>query len=657
MAANFCLPPTEVDKFTDKLKDGSIDPARLADMTSAERHDFFSKITGEANAKGVNALFESKMLLKNQKYAYVSWAKKVAGLTPEVRQDMITKIGKLDHVLDPADEKQFLHDLASTKLGIDVTQSEAKQIADMSQKVTDAQAKQGTDGTFKSEADRLAYGYAKVDLGNHISELKNAAAKPALFDIAKHPAQSLNRAASLSKSIKASLDDSAIFRQGWKTLLTNPKIWQKNARQSFVDLVRQVGNKNVMREVNADIASRPNFDKYTKMKLAIGNIEEEFPTALPEKVPVLGRLYKASESAYTGFLYRQRADIADKMLDIAKKSGVDINDKAQLQSMGKMINALTGRGDLGRFEGKAADALNNLFFSARFLKGNIDTLTAHQLQKGVTPFVRKQAALNLLKVVSGSAAVMGIANAVKPGSVELDPRSKDFGKIKIGDTRFDVTGGISALATLAGQVLTQQTKSGTTGIISKLNSGYGSQTGVDVINNFFENKLSPAASFVKDMVKQQDFNGNRPTLKGEAANLLIPLPITTYSDLKSDPHAANPLLSLISDSLGISTSTYGKSTKNYAMNPSPTLQAFQAKVGAATFKQANTEYNTKYDQWFNSVKSRINTLPNNQKQPIITSAKAKIQASIYKQYDFKPPKNQKTLDQKATSKSLLQMIK
>lgn len=626
-------------------------------MTSEERHAFFGKITGEENAKGVNALFESKMLLKNQKYAYVSWAKKVAGITPEVRRDLITRISKLDHILNPADEKQFLKDLAASKLGVDVTQAEAKKIAEMSTKVTETQAKQRFDGTFSSEADRLAYGYAKVDLGNHLSELTNKAGKMTLGGMITHPNTTIIRAASLSKAIKASLDNSAIFRQGWKTLLTNPGIWQKNARQSFVDLVRQVGNKNVMREVNADIVSRPNFDKYAKMKLAIGNIEEEFPTSLPEKVPVLGRLYKASESAYTGFLYRQRADIADKMLDIAKKSGVNLNDKNQLLAIGKMINSLTGRGNLGRFEGTAADALNNLFFSARFLKSNIDTLTAHQLQKGVTPFVRKRAALNLLKVVSGSAAIMGIASAIKPGSVELDPRSKDFGKIKVGNTRFDVTGGMSSLVTLAAQVLTQETKSGTTGIISKLNSGYGSQTGLDVVNNFFENKLSPAASLVKDLIKQQDFNGNRPTPQGEAANLLVPLPITTYAELRSDPNAANPLLSLIADGLGISTNTYGKSSKNYDMNPSPTLQAFQAKVGDASFQQANNEYNTKYDQWLNASKDTLNKLPDDQQKSIITAAKAKIQTSIYKEYGFKPPKSSRTQSQKSAQKSLLQSIR
>jgi hypothetical protein len=50
----------------DALKNNEIDPAKLADMTSAERRDFFTKIVGEDDAKDVNALFESKLLLKNQ---------------------------------------------------------------------------------------------------------------------------------------------------------------------------------------------------------------------------------------------------------------------------------------------------------------------------------------------------------------------------------------------------------------------------------------------------------------------------------------------------------------------------------------------------------------------------------------------------------------
>lgn len=653
---NMCLMPQEVDKFVQALKDGRIKPEELGQKTSEERHKFFADIVGEGNAKLVNSNFESKMLLKNQKYAYTSWAKKVAGLTPEVKRDLLTRIERLDHVLSPVEEKTFLKDLASTRLGIDVTHTEAKTISDLSQKVQTARANVRAEHPIGSP-ERMAHGYAVHDLGEYVNGLKHSADRSSLLESARHPIQSTSKVAGIAKSIKASLDNSALFRQGWKTLLTNPKIWQKNARQSFVDIVKEFGAKDVMREVNADILSRPNYEKYKKMGLDISNIEEAYPSTVPEKIPVFRRLYKASESAYTGFLYRQRADIADKYLEIAEKSNVNINDKEQLKSIGKLVNSLTGRGDLGRLEGTPADYVNNVFFSLRFLKSNFDTLTAHQLQKSVTPFVRKQAAVNLLKIISGTAAILGTAELVKPGSVEFDPRSKDFGKIKIGDTRFDVSGGMSSIATLATQLLMQETKSGTTGVVSKLNSGFGSQTGVDVVNNFFENKLSPAASVLKDIIKQQDFNGQKPTLKGEATNFGVPLPITTFQELKSDPHAANAVVGLIADGLGIATNTYGKSTKNYALNASPTLQAFHDYVGDDSFKKANQQYNTVYDNWFNQNRGAIDKVPNDEKQGVLTAAKTKIQNSIYKQYGFKKPKanNDKAVAQR--KKTLLDSIK
>lgn len=646
-----CLPPDTVEKFKQAVIKGSLNPERLANMTSEARHELLSKIVGEGDAKATNALFESKILLKNQNAGYIRWAQKLTSVTPDIKRDLITRIGKLDHVLNPAEERDFLKDLASTKLGLDVTAKEAKQIADMSSKLQDFAAKQKPDGTFPSEADRMAYGRAKVAMGAHLAELKNSATKLSFKQQALHPFQATSKAAGLAKALKASLDNSAIFRQGWKTLATNPIIWQRNARQSFMDIAKQLGGKDTLKEVSADIVSRPNFAKYEKMKLAIGNVEEEFPTDLPGKVPILGRAYKASEGAYTGFLYRQRADIADKLLDVAKKTGVDINDKAQLESMGKLVNSLTGRGHLGRLEGTAANSLNNLFFSARFLKSNIDTLTAHQFQKDVTPFVRKQAATNLVKVVAASAAIMALANHFKPGSAELDPRSKNFGKIKIGSTTFDVTGGMGALTTLAAQIAKQSTKSTTTGVVSKLNSGYGSQTGMDVLNNFFENKLSPVASFAKDMIKQQDFNGNKPTVGGETSNLFTPLPFTNITG-NHDPHSANKLLISIADGLGISatTNTPSRSTAN----PSKTQQAFQAKIGNTKYAQATQAYNTKVNNWLAEHQKQLDSLPQDEQQTTLTTIKTKIQDSIYKDYGFKAPKAAKASGAK---KSLLSSVR
>ena len=175
--------------------------------------------------------------------------------------------------------------------------------------------------------------------------------------------------------------------------------------------------------VDADIVSRQNAlnGLYKRMKLdVLGVTEEAFPGIAQEKIPGIGRLFKASDVAYTAFLQRTRADLADKYLDYAVKAGVDITDKKQIESIGKLVNSLTSRGDLGRLEGSAR-VLNNVFFSPRLVKANMDILTAHQFQRGVTPFVRKRAALNLLKMAASVGAVLTVANEVRPGSVEWDP--------------------------------------------------------------------------------------------------------------------------------------------------------------------------------------------------------------------------------------------
>jgi hypothetical protein len=660
--AGICLPPEVTDKFKQALVRGKLDPEKLAQLSSAERHKLFSEIVGEGNAKWVNAQLESKLLLKNQQAGLLSWAKNVAGVTPEVRRDLITRINKMDKVLDPEDAKAFYQDLAAQKLGFEVSQGEARQIANMSQRLRAAATKQRPNGTFPSEADRMAYGYAKVDLGEFIAKKKLEASKLSVREqVLAHPADSVSKLAGVSKAIKASLDNSALFRQGWKTLWTNPMVWQKNARKSFHDLY-QVGfkNKDVQREVMADIVSRPNYRKYEKMKLAIGNIEEEFPSSIQNKVPILGRGFKASEAAYENFLYRTRADVADKYLQIAEAGGVNINDPKQLASMGKLVNALTGRGSLGAGEGSKAVGswTNNLFFSIRFLKSNLDTLTAHQLQKDVTPFVRKQAAINLLKIISGTAAALTVAEALLPGSVEKDPRSSNFGKIKVGDTTFDMTGGMGSLAVLVARQISGKTKSTSTGLLTDYGSGYGQQSRLDGVTDFITGKFSPSAAVVRDLMKGENFDGSPITAKSVATSLGAPLPISNTVETAKDPNAAPWVVAMIADGLGIGSSTYSPSRVQNDKELSATMKQFKSQVGATKFKQANDQYNREYQDWLASsdVKEQLRDLPNEEKQPFITAAKTKIQKKIYEQHDFKPTKTKKSDKYKEAKTSLIDSI-
>ena len=164
------------------------------------------------------------------------------------------------------------------------------------------------------------------------------------------------------------------------------------------------------------------------------------------------------------------------------------------------------------------------------------------------------------------ATIFATAKAIDPKSVNLDPRSSDFGKIKVGDTRFDVSGGMAGLATLAARITPTQhngkwglyTKSSTTGKITKLNTDkFGSQTVGDVLTTFTGNKLSPAMSIIKDVwISGKTFSGKKPTVGGELVNLFAPLPITNYEELSTNPDAANIIAGMIADALGIGTNTY-----------------------------------------------------------------------------------------------------
>lgn len=168
----FCLPQIHATAFLKELKDGSIQPDKLMDMSSQERRDFFAKIVGEDNAHEVNAAFESKLLLKDQQRGMVSWAKKVAGISEPVRKDLVSRINKLDRVLQPEDEKGFLADLAAKKLGTDVSYEEAQKITQLAQKATQERDKPTDNLSGVSDE----YLRAADDLGHYVKSLKPVSA-------------------------------------------------------------------------------------------------------------------------------------------------------------------------------------------------------------------------------------------------------------------------------------------------------------------------------------------------------------------------------------------------------------------------------------------------------------------------------------------------
>lgn len=550
-----CIPKYLAEAFLEKLKAGEITPQKLIDLKSEGRRKFFTEFMGEENAKNVNALFESKLLLKNQMRGIVEWAKKEAGLKPEVRRDILSRVNRMTEVLNPKTEDAFLSDLAAQRLGVNVSMKEAINISQLAKAVAEAESKV-PEGSPDGSPERMVQGYAMREFRNYVDKLKKESADTSLIEKLKNPLKIAEDAAGVAKGMNASLDKSAIFRQGWNAIGTNPVLWAKNAIKSIGTTIEQFGGKDVKAYSEAKIMSSKYYDKAVKAKLAVSTIEEEIPSNLPEKIPLFGKLYKATQDDFEIFIHGLRMDIFSKYVEHFEKMGIDTSNKETLQSLGKVVNSLTGRGDLGKAE-PIAGLINNVFFSGRAVKGQFDVLTSHLADPNMTIEAKKLAATNLIKIVGLQASILILAEILQPGSTEKDFRSADSGKIKVGSTRFDVSGGKSSLMTLAARLITGESKSSTTGKVRKVDP-------VEAISAFLENKLSPAATASLALARHEDRDGrpvNVTSMEG-MLNLLdllfTPIGVKNLRDDQKVYDHANSAATFFADFFGIGTNSYSQ---------------------------------------------------------------------------------------------------
>ena len=672
----WCLLKSESLKLKQALRDGKLDPFKLAEMTSEERNTTFQEFTNKENATKINALFESKLLLKNQVTGFESWAKKITGITSDAKRDILSKIQRLDKVLSPEENEQFLRDLASTRLGLGVSDVEAKTLYDLSQDIAKNKENADENGVFKTEDQRLKYGQSVVALENYLADLKLEANK---ITFREQPIEKLKQVITevpgSMKSMVASLDNSFWGRQGVKTLLDplTSKIWARNFLKSFKDIGRSLknGGDSALDLIKADIYSRPNAinGKYKAGGYGLQVLSEEaFPSSLPEKIPLLGRLYKASEVAYNAGALRLRADLADRMIKLADENGVNTLDPKEAKGLGHLISSLTGRGSLGKADVLSKE-LNIFLFSAKYLKANLDVLTAHMTDPEVrkNAFARKQAVQSTMRIVGTLATILTLVKLFDPDRVEEDPRSTNFGKVKLFGRWVDITGGLGSLATLASR-LTPSYHNGEWGFFYKNSAGnyqklgttYGGMTALDVAENFIEGKLSPVAGVFRDIWKGKDFSGEKITPQGELKKLIVPISIQNFNELVKDSN--NPLDvvgAMILDLMGASVSTYLPSQFNWETSTSKTLQQFKEKVGNDTFRKANDEFNTKYTQWLEKVikTEDYKNLSDDGKATVRSNGKEEIQQKIFKEYNFKYTKEVKTPEEKKEDKSIKSLLK
>lgn len=651
-----CIPKKAAEQFKKALKGKDIQIGDLLKMSTEDRQKVFESFAGK-QAKEINTLFEEKLVLKNKVMGLKNFIAKVAQegrYSPERKAQLEQALSdyrakQQERIFNPTEEQTFLNELADKTQGTHITRDEAKNVFELTSKVDSLRQELDTKYT---EAKGREFGAAKVVMDNYVDALKEPPAtlkqmiREALDQtkdewktnkpraVAQLLLKTLKTITDNSIALVASLDNSFLGRQGLKTLMTHPTVWWKGASNSFKDIAGTLGGKNMKDALLADIYSKENYinGNYDLAKI-LPKTEEQYPANLPGRIPGLGRAFKASEVAFEGSAMRMRTGLYDLISQIAEKNGVDVSEKYQIESMGKMINSLTARGALGKVG--ESPAVKLIFWAPRMLKANWDVLTAHTGQD-LSPFARKQAAINLVKIVVTSATIMTLANAIKPGSAETDPRSSNFGKIKIGNTTFDYTGGAGSLLVLAARQIMNSTKSTSTGLVSPFGTAFGQQSRFDTLIDFMTGKTTPPVGAIIAMLKGSTPTGQKATATNVLGNIVTPISLQNALQLKDD-HSAAAVLGVLLDTIGLNTNTYVAGATDWTQNPGVELQAFQKKVGDTKFTAANTTYNQQVKTWLTSVKQNpvyIKLTPE-EKQRVITNKKDEIKKKIFAQYGFR----------------------
>lgn len=534
--------------------------------------DTYDKALKEAEDQGVH-IIESKRLIAKKKR--MSTLKEKAEGQLEALD--LEKMPRFPIELDEEGKRlQQEYDLARAKLKTAqkvaniITEEEVRIITQLGKDIQDKrQAMEAGERRGDGEPatdNEIAYGVSVALFVDYVNDLKAEANKKTVGELIKsyiqNPSDFLSDFAGTLKSAKASLDNSFHLRQGLPTFLKgltgdipSAKIWLKTFMKSWKIMWDTLKGRKAMHAVFAEIISDPEYDLLKRSKVAIFSIEEEIPVDIPSRIPLFGILFRMGENAFTGSAHYMRYQLAKQYLNIWRKSGIELNKK-QLESIGRLANSQTGRGETAS-RGRTPGLLNNVFWSPRNLRAYVDILTLHLFDKNISAFARYQAAKNLLRYISGAAMILSLANWLDDDSVTDDPRSADFGKIRIGNTRFAVGGGITPLIVLASRLSTRKFTSSTTGETKSIDSGkFGAMTGKDLIFNFLENKASPASQLVLSLIEQKTWDGDELSIPQLASDALTPLIIQNILENDQVNDSANLLAVLIAEGLGVNVQSY-----------------------------------------------------------------------------------------------------
>lgn len=363
------------------------------------------------------------------------------------------------------------------------------------------------------------------------------------------------------RALNSSIDLSASGRQGIFAIPSHPIAAAKAFGDQFKAAFSEGGYQNLMRRIQSSPTYQVAKDSgvaFTDTSGVLSGKEEAYMSNLAEKIPVIGKLVRASDRGYSGFLNSFRHQLFDGFYKNAQALG-KAGDQKYLHDMAGLVNNMTGRGDLGALD-RYSPLLNGAFFSPKLIASRVQLMNPVYYAK-LEPTVRKEAVKSLVAFVGTGLGILGAAKAAGL-DVGVNPTSSDFGKIRVGNTRYDIWGGFQQYAVLLSRILKQESTSSTSGKITKFGVGYKPETTISATQRFLRGKLAPIPGFLYDAASGSDTLGKPFNLKDEAYNRLSPFFIQDFNDAVKEHGLPVGALLSVPGFFGVGGNTYNGDSTN-----------------------------------------------------------------------------------------------
>jgi hypothetical protein len=461
------------------------------------------------------------------------------------------------------------------------------------------------------------------------------------------------------RAVLFSADASATLRQALPSSLRHPGLAKLGNKLAFSYMFNPAKYEARIKELKSD-----RIAQYMEDRLRVGLAMLEDGGAKGDdfyrneswvkKVPGVRQVVEASERHYKGLLTEIRYGIAKQFiernggiagLERAASDANSGNPQQWLDLIGESINTLTGRGGKrGGFTERNLDGLVRFLISPRNLASKLQRINPFwykRLWKG-----NRQAFYEAASTTATQLAITALAlKAAHMAGLYED------GKIKVFNTRYDITGGIATILQSAVE-------------IGQYMTGHKESTpwrnAISEFDSIIKNQLAPAISTFYSIIGSEpsedggrvDRFGNKITWPGFFADIALPLSIGgAVEDASEGVSAPQIAVNTGLNMLGIGTNTYQSSEDKHRANVNKVMQDIgrlskyvpegEDPTKSDVIKGALDDafYAGDWDAYYDGVTKKLKDVqanPNATRKELAAAELAQKQAEVYRNRNVTP---------------------